>query len=101
MSSGLPCLKKDGTIIYADIKAAKAIIDGRECNVGFFTDITERKKTEEKLKQAMANLEQSSARLAAANKELEAFSYSVSHDLRSPLRSIDGFSQALLEDYTG
>jgi len=99
LSSALPCLKKDGTIIYADIKAAKAIIDGRECNIGFFTDITERKKAEEKLKLALANLEQSSACLAATNKEMESFSYSVSHDLRSPLRSIDGFSQALLEDY--
>ncbi len=64
-----------------------------------YLDITDRKLAEEKLNQAMGFLEQSNSRLAATNKELEAFSYSVSHDLRSPLRSIDGFSQALLEDY--
>lgn len=74
-------------------------IGGEPCVISITTDITERKQAEEKLKQALANLEQSSAQLAATNKELEAFSYSVSHDLRSPLRSIDGFSQALLEDY--
>jgi PAS domain S-box-containing protein len=55
-------------------------------------DVTEQKQTE-------SALQQYGAELAAANRELESFSYSVSHDLRAPLRSIDGFAQALAEDY--
>jgi len=45
----LPCLRKDGTIFYADISTASAIINGQKCAVGFFTDVTERIKIEEKL----------------------------------------------------
>ena len=70
--------------------------------LGVTADITERKHAEEQIRRFNAELEQRvqarTAQLETANKQLDSFAYSASHDLRTPLRAIDGFSQALLDD---
>jgi PAS domain S-box-containing protein len=62
-------------------------------------DITERRQIEAGLEEVRHELQRRTVDLTAVNAELEAFAHSVSHDLRAPLRAIDGFSRALLEDY--
>jgi light-regulated signal transduction histidine kinase (bacteriophytochrome) len=83
-------LRKDGSRLPTMVGLVH--MDGTDMIVGFVLDRTEQKLAEEKLKQYAVALE-------GANSELESFSYSVAHDLRAPLRGIDGFSQALLEDH--
>lgn len=71
--------------------------------IGVYIDITNRKQAEQEIRRLNTDLEQRvierTREIALINQELEAFNYSVSHDLRTPLRALDGFSQAVLEDY--
>lgn len=94
--------KKNGELYWES--ASISPIKNSEGNITHFVaikeDITERKQAEDELRRQRDRLEYLTIQLTAANKELEAFCYSVSHDLRAPLRSIDGFSKALMEDYT-
>ena len=78
-----------------DLEKSKVEVINQELQA----EIEERERAQDEIKKLNRELEQRVIELAASNQELDAFAYSVSHDLRAPLRAMDGFCQALIEDY--
>jgi PAS domain S-box-containing protein len=97
--------RKNGEVFEVETFGNDIVFQGRPARVALAVDVTDQRRTQREVARLNAELEervrQRTAQLEAANAELEAFSYSIAHDLRSPLTSIDGFSRVLEESYAG
>ncbi len=84
LAPNLPCLRKDGSVIFADIQTTSAVIDGLECNVGFFTDVTKRMQIEEQFRQAQKM------------EAIGTLAGGVAHDFNNILTTIIGYADLML-----
>ncbi|MCM2268178.1 MAG: PAS domain S-box protein [Elusimicrobiales bacterium] len=96
---GFRCVKKNGEVFYGEAYGAKTVFAGKPAAIGTMMDVTERKKAQADILRLNAELEkrveERTAQLEDANKELEAFSYSAAHDMKAPLRRLNIFAEML------
>ena len=94
-------VRRDGSLVWANLSGSlvRDAAGAPRYFIAVVEDISERKQAEARIRTLNAELQARSQALEDANRELEAFGYSVSHDLRSPLRTIEGFTRIVLEDH--
>jgi PAS domain S-box-containing protein len=95
----IQALHKNNNEFDISLSISPTIVKEKYLFVGFIRDITEQKTARERIVSLNSDLAQHIDKLEASNKELDAFSYSISHDLRAPLRAIHGFTKMLSEEY--
>jgi PAS domain S-box-containing protein len=96
LSTYIPCLKKDGTTIFVDINTSRINIDGKECNVGFFTDITEYKRIKNQLENYREKVQQ-----AQKNAYISSLGTIVAHQINQPLTKINILLDRAIDELTG
>jgi len=99
LAHNIPVKRKDGNVFFADITGSPFNIDGKPYCLRCFRDNSLRRRAEEEIIKLNQDLSQRNQDLEILNQELETFNFSASHDLRTPLMGIEGFSYKLLQDY--
>ena len=92
LALNIPCLRKDGTVVYAEINSTQVRMDGKECIIGFFTDVTERRQMEEERDRLEAQLRQRQ-RLASVG----TLAGGVAHEINNPIGGIMGYAQLIAD----